>query len=355
MSVHATVVSSVPRRRTHPQALACRALDSGRTLPSDNFYGVTSLSYSERDRLSAALDEIAATADINTNGACLMRYTMNAVFHLPAEDMVLRIAPVGHISTVRQTAAVAAQLAVLDLPTVRLAPGFTEPIASRAWAATAWTYLPQPAGYRHQLVDLTTPLLSLHAVGNLGLSLPQWDVVGRCERRMQEAMSATPPAMTYLAAWTKRELHLPLDEVADRLLRRCAEMRRTLATARWTIPIGVIHGDAHAGNLLNAQNGVVLIDLDSISTGPREWDLVPAAHGVERFSDPREQYDDFVAAYGFDLLASPNWPVLRDVRELQLVTSVIAYLPGRPDVADELGHRLRSFLAGDNATWHRYR
>ncbi|MFI5696463.1 phosphotransferase family protein [Kribbella sp. NPDC051586] len=324
-------------------------------LQNANFYGVTTLSGDERDRLGTALHEIAATTGIDPSGARLLRYTMNAVFYVPAADVVLRIAPADHLGEVRQTAAVATRFAELDLPTVRLAPGLKEPIATPAWAATAWTYLAQPAGHRHQLVDLASPLLSIHSIHQLGLSIPDWDVIDRSEIRVRKVADATGESMDYLHAWAKRELNLPILDVVDRLLQRAAELRSAVADARWALPVGVIHGDAHAGNLLLAPDHVVLIDLDSVRFGPPEWDLVPAAHGVERFADPRWEYDDFASAYGFDLFSSPNWPVLRDVRDLQLVTSVITRLLGRPDVAEELGHRLRSYFAKDDATWHRFK
>lgn len=316
---------------------------------------MTTLSRDERDRLGTALHEIAATAGIDATGARLLRYTMNAVFYVPEADVILRIAPGDHAGEVRQTAAVAARFAELDLPTVRLAPGLTEPIMTPAWSATAWSYLAQPAGHRHQLVDLASPLLSVHSIHQLGLAIPEWDVINRCEDRVRKVADATGEAMDYLHTWAERELNLSIHDVVDRLRQRATELRVAVAAARWALPVGVIHGDAHAGNLLSAPDRVVLIDLDSVRFGPREWDLVPAAHGVERFADPHREYEDFAAAYGFDLFSSPNWPVLRDVRDLQLVTSVIARLLGRPDVAGELGHRLRSYFAKDGATWNRFK
>lgn len=284
-----------------------------------------------------------------------MRYTMNAVFYAPAADLVLRIAPADHAPEVRQAAAVATRFAELGLPTVRLAPAFMEPIETSAWAATAWTYLAQPAGHRHQLVDLVSPLLSIHSIHQLGLAIPEWDVIDRCEDRVRKVADTTGEAMDYLHAWAKRELNLSIPQVTDLLLHRCAELRLAVGAARWALPVGVIHGDAHAGNLLSTPHRVILIDLDSVRFGPAEWDLVPAAHGVQRFADSRREYEDFASSYGFDLFSSPNWPLLRDVRDLQLVTSVIVRLLGRPDVAEELGHRLRSYFTRDDATWYRFK
>ncbi len=74
------------------------------------------------------------------------------------------------------------------------------------------------------------------------------------------------------------------------------------------------------------------------------WPLSPAEHRA------------FAHAYGWDITSWSGWPILRDIRELQLVTSVLDRLAGRPQVAAQLAHRLRSFLKGDRATeWTRYR
>lgn len=321
-----------------------------------NFYGVTTLSSGERDRLDTALRDIAGAAGIDPAGAVLLRYTMNAVYKLPAANLVLRIAPAANRSTVRRVTKIAHRLAELDLPTARLAPGVPEPIETPNWAATAWTYLPQIPGQRHRQAELAQPLLAIHSLHDLGFPLPQWDPVSRAQSRLEIAAAAQDEELDHLQTWAKGKVGLDLSDLIDWLRKRSRSARDAASSTDWRLPTSVIHGDAHAGNLLTDTRGqAVLGDLDSVSIGPPEWDLVPAAHGVERFGDPREQYDELSAAYGFDLLASPTWPTLRSIRELQIVTSVIDGLSGRPDVADELAHRLRSLIGGDTATWHRYR
>jgi hypothetical protein len=100
---------------------------------------------------------------------------------------------------------------------------------------------------------------------------------------------------------------------------------------------------------------VVICDLDSVAYGPREWDLTPAAHGVVRFGRSPAAYQRLARAYEFDVTGWCGWETLRQARDLQLVTSVLPDLPGRPDVAAQLAHRLRSLLTGDHeAIWQRY-
>lgn len=316
---------------------------------------MTTLSSGERDRLDTALRDIARVAGIDPAGAVLLRYTMNAVYKLPAANLVLRVAPVANRLTVHRVTRIALRLAELDLPTVRLAPGLQEPIETSGWAATAWTYLPQISGQRHRQAELARPLLAFHSLNDLGFSLPQWDPISRAQSRLETAAAARDGDLDYLQTWASDQVGLGFSDLVGWLRDRVRLVRAAAESTEWLLPTAVIHGDAHVGNLLTGARGQsVLCDLDSVSIGPPEWDLVPAAHGVERFGDPREQYDDLRAAYGFDLLSSPTWPTLRSIRELQIVTSVIGGLPGRPDVAEELAHRLRSLIAGDAATWHRY-
>ena len=59
-----------------------------------------------------------------------------------------------------------------------------------------------------------------------------------------------------------------------------------------------------------------VIDLDEFATGPREWDLALTAMSYDSFGwHTREEYEDFVRVYGFDIMAWPGYPVMREVRE----------------------------------------
>ena len=156
---------------------------------------------------------------------------------------------------------------------------------------------------------------------------------------------------------------VPVDEAFVHVARGAiAEAQRAFAiaereyrTAAASLRTGVVHGDAHAGNLLrDGSGGFVLCDLDSTGIGPLDWDLVPAAVGAIRFGEPA-CYAGLVAAYGRDVTAGRAWPLLRRIRELVMVTSVATDLRHRPAVATEHAHRMRTLRAGDtHARWHRY-
>jgi hypothetical protein len=62
-----------------------------------------------------------------------------------------------------------------------------------------------------------------------------------------------------------------------------------------------------------------------------------------------------VRSYGFDVTRWEGFPVLRAVRELKLITSVLPILSSRPEVRPEFFRRLTDVRRGDDsARWARY-
>jgi hypothetical protein len=295
-------------------------------------------------------------AGIDADSAVLIRYTMNAVFRLDAAGVVVRMAPIANSEVVERVADVAHAFEQLALPTTRLAAGLDRPVIVEGWTATIWTLLPQRPGRRHAPVELAGPLRAVHGVSALDVDVPVWNPLGQVRGLLLKAASLDGVDQEYLRDWSVREFGLSLSAVLAHLQNKCHELDADLRSTEWTVPRSVVHGDAHAGNLLDDLNGrVVLGDLDSVSIGPPEWDLVPAAHGALRFGDDPAQHQAFAQAYGLDVTACPAWDVLRRVRELQLVTSVIPDLRGRPGVAAELAHRLGSTLTETTSeNWNRY-
>lgn len=318
----------------------------------------TNLNSNERVRLESALAAVCEKAGISATGAELVRYTMNAVYRLDAAGVVIRMATGPNAATlVSRVAQVALAFADLDLPTTRLAPDIRQPIHVDGWSATIWVLLPQPDGHRFAPVELAAPLRAIHALPSLPFELPAWNTIEKARRRVAQVQAGDRAEMHYLHEWASTRVGIELGEIQDRLMQRCDELTSALHTVKWTLPPSVIHGDAHAGNLLSHPGRRVVIgDLDSVALGPPEWDLIPAAHGSIRFGDDPAFHERLAVAYGIDVTDCPAWETLRQIRELQLVTSVIANIPGRPDVAIELAHRLRTSLANDtSAIWHRYR
>jgi hypothetical protein len=317
---------------------------------------VTTLSRSEQTRLSAGLHAVCEHAGIDARDATLIKFTMNAVYRLDRAGVVVRLANgPGASARVTRVVQVANAFAALDIPTIQLAAGLEEAVHADGWSASIWDLLPQPDQQTWEPVDLTGPLRAIHTITELPVTLPAWDPVAKSRRRLADLDQLDDDQRQHLQRWATG-VGPTVEEIVGRLNDWCDDLDKEVRHARWHLPVGVIHGDAHTGNLLLTSNGrTVLCDLDSVTVGPREWDLTPAAHGPQRFGRSRSRYQDFVDEYGVDVTTLPGWDILRQIRELQLLTSVIGSLDGRPAVAAELAHRLKTLLHADVASpWHRY-
>ena len=87
------------------------------------------------------------------------------------------------------------------------------------------------------------------------------------------------------------------------------------------LPWCVVHGDAWVGNVAVTEEGAaVLLDFERCSFGPPEWDLVHSAIKFTSFGWAEGQYEEFVAAYDYDVTAYEGFETLRDIRELRMTT-----------------------------------
>jgi hypothetical protein len=291
------------------------------------------------ERLTAIVDEVAAKVGLDATGAHRLKFTNNAVVALPASRAVLRIpgSPVAR-SRVPAVLAAATWFADHDLPTVRLWPDLTQPVHAGPDPITVWRQAttggpdPTPA-------DLAAVLRGIHALDQPPPDLPFWSVTEGIRRRLAGATGLDPDTHAFLVC--------ELAHVESRLA--------ALADLPPLIPPGVIHGDAHLGNLIASQTGPVLCDFDSTSIGPREWDLTPAAVGTLRFNYHPDVHRGLSDAYGLDVTTWPGFPALRRLRELQLVASVLPVLDANPALRPQWQHRLNTFRDNDFHTpWTPY-
>lgn len=294
--------------------------------------------------LEQALRVVCARIGVDPAPAELIKYTINAVYRVP--PFVIRM-NTGD-GNARYTVANATALAAAGAPTIRLADVGPQPVHSGGWYATVWRNVPT-TGRAPEPVDLAGPVRAIHALPSPP-GLRPWEPIAKARRRIHRSVGAA-----WMERWSREAVGLGLDALLAALHKRCDQLEHAIAHVPWHLPPGLIHGDVHTGNLLVTADGPVLCDLDSVGTGPREWDLTPPAHGATRMGRSRAAYDAFAGAYGFDVLAWPGWPTMRAVRDLQMATSTLGAFAGRDDVATQLAHRLRTFLGGDEtAVWTRY-
>jgi hypothetical protein len=290
----------------------------------------------------AALDAATALAGLPGPGSArLLRHGSNAVFALPAGPdgaavvaRVTRAAPDDDraAAAVRHSLDVARWLADADFPAVRPLPdqalAVPQPISVRSHLVTFWRSLgdpPQPGTPR----DLGILLQQFHALDRpQHLDLAPMDPVGRIVRQL--AAADLPPADRH---W--------LDV-------RVAELAAAYEALDLPLPAGHLHGDATVANVVLGPTGrATLVDLDLVRTGPREWDLLRTAVYARRLGWHTEaEYQDFRAAYGWDVTAEPGFAVLADLCELLQVAWLADAARTRPALGTELAARVATLRSG---------
>lgn len=268
--------------------------------------------------------------------ARLVRLGTNAVFRLTS-PVVVRIARLDNLDEMIRTVGVARWLESDGYPAVR-ALAFDQPVVIDGTAATFWEALSDGESYASvpEVARLLAWLHSLTPPSNL--SLPVFEPFGGIEKRLALSTWLTDDDRTFLA-----ELLEDLREKYSRL--------------DFTLPSGVIHGDANVGNVLRDDAGhPVVIDLDAFAIGPREWDLIQTAIFYDRFGwHSSEEYESFVRIYGFDIMRWPGYEVLRDIRELHMVTWLIQNANDSYEIAKEARKRIRSLRTGSGwQEWQPY-
>ncbi|WP_327116907.1 aminoglycoside phosphotransferase family protein [Nocardia sp. NBC_01730] len=285
--------------------------------------------------LACACEEV----NVDPTGARLIKFTNNAVFALATAPIVVRIAGSTVVrERVRKVVGVARWLAEHDMPAVRLINDFPQPLHVNEVAVTFWHRVDSPdATCQPDGRDLGRILRKFHSLNPPDMELPVWNPLKGIRQRIDQQEILTGYDYRYL-------------------LRICDEVEEDLSRVEYFMPHGPIHGDGFAGNLISGPDGVVICDFDSTALGPREWDLTPLAVGRLRFRYPVNYHEQLVSEYGVDIMAWPYFPVLRRLRELQLVTSVLPVLSANPNLYDQWHHRFTSFRDNDTcAVWTPYK
>ncbi|GAA3251141.1 phosphotransferase enzyme family protein [Dactylosporangium siamense] len=283
--------------------------------------------------MTNAMRKIAGDLHIPSDGARLLRLTNNAVFALPDVGLVIRVARShGLHDRVHKLARLGAWFTDIDAPTIRLAHGHEQPFTVDGLLATIWTYvptcLPEPTVH-----DLGHVLRQFHALGSPTFDLPAWDPIGDARRRIVDAEALNNSDRKVLLQWC--------DQLAPRVARLNAQAAG-----------GLIHADAHIGNLLReSPDRVVLCDFDATCTGPWQVDLAAVAVGESRFGRTGA-HAGLAAAYGYDITTDPDWPTFREARELKMVAAAVPLLASSPYVAEQFQIRLQSIINdGPDIRW----
>jgi aminoglycoside phosphotransferase (APT) family kinase protein len=271
----------------------------------------------------AAVDAVVASG-IDPGAVKLVRLGTRAVFRLAETRILARVTTSTHRDVGEHEIAVARWLGKAGVPVDQpwSASGVYE---SSGFVVTLWRARDGDWGTTRELAVV---LRLLHAVPPTSAPpLSSWDPFPEMRRRLSRAEA--------LGESDRAQLHALVD-AAEHDVRRL----------HFELDAGVIHGDASVGNLLRSDDGeLVLFDLESVSLGPREWDLVITAVYRELGWHTDAEYDDFADTYGFDIRSWAGYPVLAAAQRLRMV----CWLAGKAHAGDlhaveELCHRVDDVL-----------
>jgi hypothetical protein len=292
----------------------------------------------DRDKADTVLETAAARLGVPAHDARLLRLHGNASYILPSAGLVIRIATSPQmLGPITASIAVTRWLAGRGFPCTIPADVDDQPFVIAGSVVSAWQYLPTAETPAPSSAEMGTILRELHAQGDPPDPLPSLD----------------DPLASVVAAISDAPDAIP---TADRswLQERITQLSEQWSALDFPRPPGLIHGDAHIGNLLRAASGqAVLGDWDHVATGPREWDLAQIHYMDRRFGRAGATgIDAFTEAYGWDIRPWPGLGTVIAVREIWGLRPYIRTARDQPDHSQQLAYRLHTLQSGDTqARW----
>ena len=281
--------------------------------------------------LHRILDQACSMTGLDARNAILLRGHTNAVFQLSREPVVVKIARRGsRLADVQRTVRFVQWLMDRGFPTVPLYEAAEQPLDVGGHAVTFWTYLPQPA-QPVSAAQLAGPLRVLHDLPAPPFPLKPLDTVAAIRSSLSAAGWLPPRSLNFLS------------QQVDRL-------EKELAEVTFAMPQAILQGDPQHRNALHGEGGrAVLCDWDTVTCGQPEWDLTTVEIHCRRFGYGAEHYEAFTEVYGFDVTVWPGYPILRDLRELRMITTNAKKAPLAPATMPELVHRIDGLRQADQS------
>lgn len=277
------------------------------------------------ERTRGLLETLCRSVGLDPTSAALLRHQTNAVYKLDKDDVIVKIArPDYSLEDIRRSVSLTQWLMTLNFPTVPVL-AIQQPVVTQGIAATFWRYLPQSRTIAAD--NIAPPLRMLHELPLPPFAMPQIDAI---------------PAIRYSL---DNEQILNSDDHAF-LAERCETLSASLADLQYNTQPCLLHGDPQHRNTLWSERGPVLCDWESAAIGHREWDLITIEVHCRRFGHPEGDYREFCRLYGRDIREWPGYSVLRDVRELRMITTNARKSPLGSRGADEVHQRVSQLRTG---------
>ena len=321
-------------RWTHLAALAAGRTQlswEGVSSGTDGSAKVSSLSvFSSWEILRAA----CSLAQVNDEDARLIRLGENALFHLPQDGVIVRIArSMDYWTDAVKEVNVARWLATVSFPAAQVYD-VPQPVSVGGHPVTFWHFIHGRPGDRRDIATLGRVVRRLHAAPPpTAFALPREDVLGRVQQRIEAAS-------------------VPLTDKSV-LRQRLSFLKSELPGLRYPLHPAPAHGDAHCENLIICNGRPVLIDFERFAWGQPEWDLaMTATEYLTAKWWTADEYRQFAEAYGYDVTCwREGFDVLRAAHELKMTTWLMQNVAESPDIADEYQVRMRTLRGEPSSGW----
>jgi aminoglycoside phosphotransferase (APT) family kinase protein len=283
----------------------------------------------------AVLAAACAGVGLDRSNARLIRIGENALFHLPAQSVVVRIArTMDYWKDAVNEVAVSRWLGGLQFPAARVYE-VPQPIEVSGHPVTFWRFIDGREGEPQDIALLGSLLRRLHELPRpTSFSLPPEDILGRVGRRIEAASVASSDK--------------------DFLIERFRDLEIEVSRLQYPLQPAPTHGDAHTGNIMVYDGQPTIIDFERFAWGQPEWDLSMTATEYQTAGWWTEsEYARFTQAYGYDIMSwAEGWPTLRAVHEIKMTTWLMQNVNESPEIAREYENRMRR-IRGENtaAPW----
>lgn len=276
------------------------------------------------------LGAVCDAMQLDPTGATVLRHHTNAVYRLAPSPVVVKIAR-PETTHSQATVHLVRWLALHGVPSVTLMRGAQQPVRVAGCDVTLWDYLPQTRPITAG--DIARPLAALHSTPSpLGA-------------RQLDPMPAINHSITQSRCLTDHEKTV--------LRNRAEQLAQAWDALALSAEPALLHGDPQHRNTLwdDTGNRAVLCDLESAIVGPVEWDLVTIEVHCRRFGHPPAEYDQFCRRYGRDVRDWPGYTVVRDIRELKMITSNARKSDPGTAAAHEVQSRIKLLDDGPSHHW----
>lgn len=268
------------------------------------------------------LEQAAAHAGFDASTATPLRTGAHAIFEL-AGGIIARIGKPGSADTAHRELRISHWLNHSGIPAVQAVDTLPQPSVIDDHPVTWWQLIPD---HRPSTpAELGAALACLHTLTPpTAFYLPEYQPFAGLEERITTATTVA-------------------DEDRQWLIQHYTTLRRRYEQLPPVDRTSVIHGDAWQGNLVVPLTGTpTFLDLDKVSLGRPEWDLIQLAVDHTDFNRlHNDDYHAFVTAYGgHDMTTTPEFRIYADIQELRWTAFAISLSHHRPTAEAETAHRI---------------